>query len=428
VTVIRRHPVWTLIAVGVAIRLVLAFALVGNYDVGVWAQVDDALDRDPLDVYGVNRELGGEILFLWPYPPLYLAGIALSSGLSDLTGLPFHGTVQLLPILADVGIALAIYVHLGWRRATERTRVAGAALVLLGPCFIAISGYHGQFDQVAVLPAVLALMAWERRPAGQRALESGLRIGAGAAAKTVPGLLVLPLLPSTRSPREAAKLVGAAVAVPAILLLPFLVVDPTDVLNLRHYQGVPGLGGLSLVTDPAAGADWMTLGPFDHDHGAVGGFVYDHPGTITLVGVLALAAFVFRYRPAPIDGAVLLWLAIYVFNPNFFLHYLVWGLPFFIMAGYLREVALLQLLLVPALVIYYLVPFSDAMPAAAIYVPLMIALWAFWVVALVTLAARVARQRTAYPTGTQPPLVGLTRSDLDVEPVSLAAAGLSRSR
>ena len=33
---------------------------------------------------------------------------------------------------------------------------------------------------------------------------------------------------------------------------------------------------------------------------------------------------------------MLLWLALFVFNPNFLPQYLIWALPFFLMAGYLK--------------------------------------------------------------------------------------------
>jgi len=268
-----------------------------------------------------------------------------------------------------------------------------------------VSGYHGQLDQIAILPAIAALMAWERLPVSRRATQSGLLLGLGAATKTVPGLLTLPLLASARSVREGAKLLGAAAALLAIVMLPFVIADPSGVLEMRHYKGWPGLGGLSLVTDPGIGSAWLEDGIQLRDPTALGEFVYENSGAITLLATLALAVFLFRYRPAPVDGAVLLWLTIYAFSPNFFMHYLVWGLPFFIMAGYLREVAILQLALMPALLIYYLAPFPDPMPAAAIYVPSMIALWLLWVVALVTLAKRTLKRRPARAPAAQPPLV-----------------------
>jgi len=404
----------------VCVRLVLAFAFAGNYDVGVWEQVDEALDRDPLSVYSLNRDPGTGVLFLWPYPPLYLVGIALASGLSDVTGLPFHGTVQLWPILADVGIALAVYAYLGRRGAGERSRIAGLALVMLGPSFIAISGYHGQFDQVAVLPAVLALMAWENRR-DARAVKSGLLVGVGAAIKTVPGLLAIPLAASARSFREGATLLVAAVAVPVVALAPFGVADPDGVLSLREYAGVPGLGGLSLIADPDRAVAWLQEGIQFHEPTSSGRFVDDNSGPITLLALLGVAALLFGCRPAPIDGAVVVWLALYALSPNFFMQYLVWGLPFFIMAGYIKHVAVLQVVLLPALAITYFGPFDDPYPWADIYITIMAWVWAFWVVALAVVAWRVARRR-AKPPEVQAPLVPM-RADGDA-----LALGSSASR
>ena len=103
---------------------------------------------------------------------------------------------------------------------------------------------------------------------------------------------------------------------------------------------------------------------------------------------------------------MILWLAIYVFSPNFLLQYLLWALPFFIMAGYLREVAAVQIVLIPALIITYLSPTATTETLANLYVGIMIALWIFWVVALVTVVRRVAR-RGPSATDTQPPLVEL---------------------
>ncbi len=400
-SLVRRHPLWAIVVAGVAIRLFFAFAFFGDGDVRALQITDGLLDRDFLNVYSTN-----DPVFLWPYPPGFFPGIEGASGLSDLTGLPFHGTVQLLPILADVGIALAIVRYLAWRGATESQQLAGAALVMFGPAFIAISGYHGQIDSVAILPAVIALIVWERRPAPGRALGAGALSGLGAAVKWVPLLIVLPLLPSARSWREAAKLVGSAAGVLALSFVPFLIVDPGGVASLRNYSGIPGLGGLSLVLDPSAASDWMTGTAITHRHTGVSLFVKDHAGLITLIGVLALAAFLFRYRPAPVDGAVLLWLVIYVFNPNFFMQYLVWGLPFFIMAGYLREVAILQLLLIPAIVVFELMP-QRTDDLVVIYTPSMIALYAFWILATYVVAHRIVRRGGPQADGVQPPLIDI---------------------
>lgn len=120
-----------------------------------------------------------------------------------------------------------------------------------------------------------------------------------------------------------------------------------------------------------------------------------------------LAAFLWRYRPAPIDGIVVLWLAVYALSPNFLLQYLVWGLPFFITAGYLREAALLQVAVIPALVITYMDSSLYGRPGADAYVALMICLWIFWVVALVVVVRRIVRRGTPDLRRPQRPLVEL---------------------
>jgi hypothetical protein len=399
VAVLRSRSLWVVVAAGLAIRVALAFVFTGNPGHALIEAV--AGQRVRAGAWHAVYESG---FTSWTYPPLFLGWLAGASWLSDATGLSFHGLAKLGPVLADVGLAFAVYVYLGWRAASERTCLAGASLVMLGPSFIAVSGYHGQIDSVAILPAVLGLMAWERRPKSRRAIEAGVLIGLGAAVKLPPLLLVLALLGSASSWTERAKLVGAAVAVPALCFAP-LWASGIDVGPGIRYTGVAGWGGLSLVVHPSLAWDRINLVPVA-DPGAVSVTVRDASRWITAVVCLAYSGFVLRYRPAPIDAAVLLWLAIFAFSPNFFLNYLVWGLPFFIMAGYLAEVAVLQAALLPPTLAYYLALHpveSGVLPFA--YVPFMFGLWLFWVAATFLVAARLVRQRESQANGVQPPLV-----------------------
>ena len=301
-------------------------------------------------------------------------------------------------------------------RSRERWRLTGAALVLFGPTFIATSAYHGQIDSVAILPAVLGLMAWERRPPSSRAWGAGLLIGLGAAVKTVPLFMVVPLLPYARSWREGAKLVVAAVGTLALALGPLWIAG-IDLHRVTGYAGIAGWGGLSLVLDPGLAWHIVTVGPVQCSLG--GPLVCPPPGLagglqsaarwITLGVLVVYAGFIFRYRPALIDAAVLLWLAIFTFSPNFFLTYLVWGLPFFIMAGYILEVAILQAFLVIPTVAYYLSLWPSRSTAVGIaYVPFTFALWLFFACATIIVVARTAKRRVPYGSEPQRPLVSLS--------------------
>src|SRR5215216_2588003 len=120
---LRSRRLWILIAVGLAIRVALAFAFRGTN--AILIEEVNAANVRSWDWHAVYAQSSG--IFQWIYPPLWLGWLAGASWLSDVTGLSFHGLAKLGPTLADVGLALAIYTYLGWRGARERLRLAGAA-------------------------------------------------------------------------------------------------------------------------------------------------------------------------------------------------------------------------------------------------------------------------------------------------------------
>src|SRR4051794_40797336 len=112
---LQDRRLWALVGIGLAIRVALAFAFRGTNHVLIE------------EVAG-TRVRGGDWHAVyeghppWTYPPLFLGWLASASWLSDTTGLSFHGLAKLAPALADVGLALAVYLFLGWRGASERWR------------------------------------------------------------------------------------------------------------------------------------------------------------------------------------------------------------------------------------------------------------------------------------------------------------------
>jgi hypothetical protein len=228
----------------------------------------------------------------------------------------------------------------------------------------------------------------------------------------VPLLLLLPLLASARSWREASELACGAIAVLALTLGP-LWASGIDLSHVVQYTGVPGWGGLSLVIDPTLGWHWLTMTgqPPESAHSDLSLTLQGNARWITAVALGAYTAFAFRYRPATIDAIALLWLVVYAFSPDFFLNYLVWGLPFFIMAGFLVEVGALQVLLIVPTLAYYIALWPErSILSGLLYVPALIALWAFWVIATLAVARRIANRRERQASGFQAPLVDLTRS------------------
>jgi len=385
-----RLLLWFLIGGGFAGRLILAFTTPGQrYDLGSYAAVNSALHAH---VFGIYHQLDNSPVApygRWPYPPGFFAAIVPLASLAHHTGLAVTSVIRIPAIVSDCVIAWLVQDFLGRRGFSEVARLLGASLVAIGPSFVAISGYHGQFDAVAILPAVAALILWTRSDAPSRAVWAGALIGAGAALKTVPLVMLIPLLPSARSWREAVKLVVPALAIPLVALAPWLILDGPGKSLVFTYRGGPGLGGLSLLADPR-----LPTAAFGLSHDTVHGLtrtLYDNARWITGTALLAVTLFLLRYRPSPVQGAVLVWLAVWAFGVSFFLQYLVWGLPFLLLAGYLREALLLEAaVLLPTIVTY--AAGVHAWQVWAFYTVPMILLWVAWVAAALLLGRVIVRQ------------------------------------
>jgi hypothetical protein len=168
-------------------------------------------------------------------------------------------------------------------------------------------------------------------------------------------------------------------------VVPFLLDNPGPTWrSLTYNNGVPGLGGLSVLVQPSLVHYWQ--------HGVV--FVpnsltvwfYEKQNWIVGLSVLAAAVFAYRRRLDPLPAAALIWATVYVANFDWAYQYFIWGFPFFLLAGWRRPVAALQLLLaLPAAQVYF--HFSVPQLGWA-YVPLIMLAWALFAGLLIALIRR----------------------------------------
>lgn len=152
----RRRPPTNSVLVAVAVlaigvRLLLAAAFHGNYD-------EDSFEI----VAGIMRR-GGNVYAetsRYNYSPLWAHILLVLSYASDLTSVPFHFGVRAFGTAVDV--ADAVVVGLigkrigGWKPST------GFALYLINPITLLLTGYHGQFENLAVLPLLICLWLYLR--------------------------------------------------------------------------------------------------------------------------------------------------------------------------------------------------------------------------------------------------------------------------
>jgi hypothetical protein len=398
-----RNPARTLVAMmvlGEAIRLMLAFTTKGNqFDLQSFRMVrDNLLGGDPLGIYHLDYDVGWQ---RWPYPPGFFPFVLLANGGANVTGLQFVDVLRGVISLGDLALAFITWSFLRRRGSEERALIA-AALILLGPSFIVISGSHGQLDAFAWAPAIAAYCVWEdERYSARRAVYAGALIGVAIMLKSVPGLMLLALLPSARDRREVLTTCVIAGAIPVLSLVPFALGDAHGVRQLSNYHGVPGLGGISLLVQPGFANQWLHLGDINGSlHvNRLNDILLHHGGPLT--GLATLGAFgllAWRRAPASIASLVLV-LTLWVFGFNFLLAYAVWGLAILLITGRLREAALLQAaLLIPTAMVYGGREFSTEIPTPLVYlvyVPIMLGLLAVFCVSLFRMLSRVVRAPAA---------------------------------
>ena len=378
---------WALIALGTVVRLAIAATTDGvAYDVESFELTRRALAEDFLHAFGA---LNGPGSYRWPYPPGFFAWIEAAVAGDRLFGGGYIGFIQLAPIAADAALAALVSWYLAARDLPRRTWLAAGGLISLGPSFVVISGYAVQIDSVAVLPAVGALIVWERTERADRAWKAGLLLGLAASIKTVPALVVLALLPTARDWREAGALVACALAVPLVLLAPFAVADLDGVRAMLRYNGAPGLGGLTLALQPDLAETWLRT---PTEFNAINHWIFEHQRWVNLSVLGLTAVFLLRFRVAAPLAAVVLWLAVWALGTGFFFQYLIWGLPFLLIAGYIRSAAALQLVTIVPAILFYAGPWKAESIVVA-FVIVMLAVWLAWLAALVLLARAGASGR-----------------------------------
>jgi hypothetical protein len=385
----QRRLLWALLGVGVVIRLIPAFTHYGVlYDIQSYILMDEALRDDGLRAYDAMR---------WPYGPGYFPWVLLSGVANRELGISFTGLIKVPGVFADAAIAYLVCAGLGIRGSSPRARLAGAAIVVFGPIFWLTSAWHGQLDSVAIVPAVLALVIWISG-GEDRALPAGLLLGLAGALKTVPLFMLLALLPSARSGRERATLTGASLGLAAIALAPFLLANFDGTVDaLRANRGIPGWGGPSLALQPELVDAWVL-----REDVSVSGLIerlQDLQTVIVGAAVALVGVILWRRRVDPVTGAAVIWLTVFAVNPNFSYTYLVWGMPCFLIAGYLRSVAALQLVLaIPAAILYRIVVTDPGTFAVDVYRPLALGAW-LAIAACCALAIAGILRRAGPPTG-----------------------------
>lgn len=255
-------------------------------------------------------------------PSFFLVGhyalVSLVALVANATGIPFGFWVKVPAIVSDLAVCLVL------RRASPAGDLAATAY-MINPVTLLLSVHHGQIHSVATAIAVWAYS----RAVGGHALQSGLLLGFGASVRQHFAVLVVPLV--IRLSAQRARLIAGLVGVLVLVNLPLLAssyawrfTTPASTpgiwgysIPLLHGPRVLALAGFEVAQPVAASADVLA------SHGAV----------LVWAWTLAFVAWSWRRLEAdPWHAALLFLVGIYTVTPAFGVQWLVWALPFWLVA------------------------------------------------------------------------------------------------
>ncbi|MET0619824.1 MAG: hypothetical protein ABW056_06070 [Thermoanaerobaculia bacterium] len=273
--------------VALAVRLWLLAGFHGNYDTESYALVAE-IARTGGDLYRDTTRYNYSPL--WAGVCVAVEGAARTLGTSPI---PVFGALLLL---ADLATAVLVFVLARRRRSAEAAALA-ALLFFANPVSILVSSRHLQFDGLAILFLLAAILFSERA----RDVSAAAALSVSLLIKHVTGLH--PLLFRRRPGAKGLLPVVAPYLVFAASLLPYARSWRDILQNVVLYRGVTGNYGIEVMVLIPGVPDWAPVPIF----------------------FAAVAVAIVRLsRVELVRASLLLFLVILVFAPGFGRQYCVW--------------------------------------------------------------------------------------------------------
>jgi hypothetical protein len=219
------------VIVGMGLRAVLAVAVPGNFD------------EQSFELVAAIGRRGGNVFVettRYNYTPVWALLLQGFDDVATRVDLPLHVVVR--SALSIVDVANAMLIGLLGQRVTGRSFRTGFAAYLLNPVAVLIVGYHGQFETLAALP-LLAALVFDTR--GTRTWLLGTL---SLVVKHILAFQVWLLFVYAFGSRRAVIVTGVSALCFAATFIPYLPAGgPGIVHNVFGYSGLHGFYGLSSV-------------------------------------------------------------------------------------------------------------------------------------------------------------------------------------
>lgn len=318
----RRYHLVILIGIALLVRLVPAFLLpVGaGHDIQSYRLVADALLAGE-DVY-TSAAVGRH-----PYFPLFMYVIGASLYLSLHTFIPFVTWVKLVPIVCDVVITGVIFISAQKMGKSKDFSAFLALLFALNPISVLVSAYHGQFDSIPILLLLLAWYFWHFK---RDVTVSSVFLGFAVLVKTWP-IVFLPII-FFRLPiwKDKFKYVMIVFAIPILFTMAYVLwfsSDPEPMLRraLTHI-GPTGYWGPGSIFAVASCVDEGFQTGLD---------VLKEINRWLVISVAVFSLWATR-KNSTLDALLTILLCILAVNMGMGMQWLLWIVPFAILAFDIR--------------------------------------------------------------------------------------------
>ena len=253
---------------------------------------------------------------LYPYPPVWLFIAALCSLVASWGHFPFFDIVRLPGCLGDLGIIVLLAMFGVRRYGGHWKSLIYPACYAFNPLALLISAGHGQFESLVIFFMLLAILLIDQRPAW-----SALMLGIAVALKTYPVLLLPYML--WHHPKDKWLKIATLIALPtAIAVVGYTIwlgwswTFITDTLN---YHGEYILGWGALLE-------------------GLGGHAYQSSVIRLLFEGALLLVILWLSRKqlaqSPVVTVTFIFMAFYALGYATSCQYLLWVLPFMIVANW----------------------------------------------------------------------------------------------
>jgi len=275
-----------LAALGLRVALLVRFS--GNFDVGSYAKVAEIVRRGG-DLYGETHR--------YNYAPAWAVVVSAAAWLAAMANVSLGSVIGGLLLGTDLATAWVLYRLAG----RGRRGAAVALLFFANPVSVITTGHYLQFDNVAILFLLLAILAARRLP--ERRVGAVAALSASLLVKHVTAFF--PLLFVGGSGRRGLGRFAAAVpyAVFAASFVPFWRSWPAIRENVFGYRGGLEVYGVGLLRTLPGVPAWLPMALF----------------------LAAIAAVVVIGRRLELARASLrLFLVMLLFTPGINEYYFVW--------------------------------------------------------------------------------------------------------